>query len=564
VGALVLGLALSTPATTAGAEPRPTPEAASPALTNGSVPAASDRKPAPASVVPKLNWGSCGAGLEAFQCTTAQVPLDYDQPRGGTIAIALTRLPASDPSRRIGTLFTNPGGPGGSGVDFVQTGAQVLFPAEVRARFDILGFDPRGVARSTPATCFRTEEDEAAYGASALAFPVTKRQERRFDRESKALARSCAATSRVRFRHISTANVARDMNLLRRAVGDAKLNYAGYSYGTFLGATYAKIFPDRVRALVLDGTIDPREYSGRASRYRTIPVSRRIEQDRGGAQVFEEFLRRCRATGAERCSLAALGDPAAVARRTLDALKKRPAVLALPDGTSVTVDYQLAVSTTYSGLYSATVWSDLADFLAVLALGTGTSTVSQSASPAVAAMVRAAQDEDYASFGGSIGSTCVDVRTPARSVFPAAADRADRRFPDFGRYRAWIAYQCSYFKAEGLRDADAYTGPWRQTTSARVMVMGTRWDPATPNQNTRPYADLFRRASVTTLAGWGHTTLGQSRCVDSRVAAYLVRPGTKRADVTCATEVVPFAAPATTSARVAAREAVSVEAQQLR
>lgn len=564
VGTLVVGLALGAAAPTAGAAPRPTTAPTASTAASAASAAAPDRKPVPASVVPELRWEPCGKGLEAFQCATAQVPLDYDQPRGGTIRLALTRLPASDPGRRIGTLFTNPGGPGGSGVDFVQSGAPALYPAEVRARFDILGFDPRGVARSTPATCFATQEDETAYLGSTLAFPITAAQERRYDREAKALARSCAATSKVRFQHISTANVARDMDLLRRAVGDAKLSYAGYSYGTFLGATYTKLFPRKVRALVLDGTLDPREYSGTAPRYRNVPVGSRIEQDRGGDEVFEEFLRRCRAAGAERCSLAALGDPGVVARQTLDALKKRPVTLTLPDGTAVQVNYQAAVAATFSGLYSATMWSDVADLLTVLAAGTGTGAAVPAAPAAVAALIRTAQEEDYASIGGSIGSTCVDARTPARSVFPAAADRADRRFPDFGRYRAWVGYQCSYFEAEGLRDTDAYTGPWQQTTSARVMVLGTRWDPATPYKNIRPYADLFRRASVTTLAGWGQTTLGQSRCVDQRVAAYLLRPATKRANATCATQVMPFAAASTSGARVEAREAAAAEAQQLR
>src|SRR4051794_30705314 len=194
----------------------------------------------PGSVVPRLSWTSCGAGLEAFQCATAEVPTDYNQPSGAKTRIAVTRLPATDPARRIGTLFVNPGGPGGSGVSFVQQLGEVAYSADVRARFDLLGFDPRGVARSDPATCYPTAEQENAALAGTLVFPRTSAEERRFARDFRALALSCATTSPTRLRHISTANVARDLDLLRRAVGDPELNYVGYSYGTFLGATYAR------------------------------------------------------------------------------------------------------------------------------------------------------------------------------------------------------------------------------------------------------------------------------------------------------------------------------------
>jgi pimeloyl-ACP methyl ester carboxylesterase len=500
--------------------------------------------------VPRLTWASCGAGLEAFQCATALVPRDYDRPRGKLISIALTRLPATDQKRRIGSLFTNPGGPGGSGVDFVQQAGPYVYADAVRARFDIVGFDPRGVARSTPATCYDSPAEEQQATAGFLPFPLTRADRPRYDRESAQLARACAETSPQRFRHISTANVARDLDLLRRAVGDDKLSYAGYSYGTFLGATYAKLFPGRIRAMVLDGTIDPREYSGTSRALRTVPTGNRIEQDRGGAEVFEQFLTRCEAAGPQRCSLAALGDPAELSRGLLDALKQRPVQLSTPSG-PVTITYQLAVATAYSSLYSATQWSDLADLLSVLALATGQAqpiaASPRTLSASVAAMVEGARlrGQDYASFGGSIGSTCVDTVTPPRRVFAAAADAADRRFPDFGRYRTWVGYVCTYFRAEGIRDADAYTGPWRQTTRARVLVLGTRHDPATPYRNTRPYASLFPRASVLTLEGWGHTTLGQSGCVDDRVASYLLRPNRSRGDATCATQVLPFTTPGT-------------------
>ncbi|GAA1435804.1 hypothetical protein GCM10009616_33900 [Microlunatus lacustris] len=186
----------------------------------------------------------------------------------------------------------------------------MAYSPQVRARFDILGFDPRGVARSTPATCFATPAQESAWSTGALPYPVTPAEQRRFQPQSRTLAQSCADTSRQRFNHISTAD-----------------------------------------------------------RFRGLPVGTRIEQDRGGDEVFEEFLARCRAAGAQRCSLAALCEPATVARRVLDGLKSRPVEFALPDGSTLEITYQIAVATVYSNLYSPTNWAGLADLLAQLAVG---------------------------------------------------------------------------------------------------------------------------------------------------------------------------------------------------
>src|SRR5829696_3723436 len=175
------------------------------------------------AAVPKLHWGSCaaeGEGLEAFQCATAVVPLDYDKPKGKQITLALARLPASNPSRKIGSLFLNPGGPGASGVEFLVGAGPFLYSEEVRARFDLVGFDPRGIMRSTPLRCFDSFE-EAEATLPPFQFPYTRAEERTWIQSDRALARACAEHTGPILDHMSTANVARDMDLLRRAVGDA-------------------------------------------------------------------------------------------------------------------------------------------------------------------------------------------------------------------------------------------------------------------------------------------------------------------------------------------------------
>jgi len=204
--------------------------------------------------------GLAGLG-DGFDCATARVPLDYDEPTGRAIELALIRLPATDRARRIGSLFVNPGGPGNSGVQFVREAARATYPAEVRARFDIVGFDPRGVAASTPVRCFANDSDRQQFFADYNVLPVTGTELAAQVDKAVDLARRCQARVGWLLPHLSTANVARDLDLLRKAVGDTRLSYIGYSYGTYLGATYANLFPNRVRALALDANSDPPAYA---------------------------------------------------------------------------------------------------------------------------------------------------------------------------------------------------------------------------------------------------------------------------------------------------------------
>jgi pimeloyl-ACP methyl ester carboxylesterase len=493
----------------------------------------------PAQAAPAIDWGSCGddPALKPFQCATVEVPTDYDRPDGPTTTIALTRLPATDPTNRIGTLFTNPGGPGGPGVDFVQQNALYAYTPQVRARFDILGFDPRGVGRSDPATCFRTQAEEEAFFAGQPAFPVTREQERQATLDNLRLGLQCLTTSPGRFAHMSTANVARDMDLLRQAVGDEKLSYVGYSYGTYLGATYAKLFPGRIRALVLDGTMHPDWYAGSDGDRR--PLGARIRQGEGGSEVLAEFNRQCQAAGPDRCSLAKLGDPATVVEQTFQRLKTHPVKLVLPDGTTVTFGYADAVSLTFFSLYAPAGYPGLADLLSQLATAQPAKAPVRLAAGVLPAEVleQLRRGDDYASVGNGL-QPCVESRHTGRPLaYPRYADAEDRRAPHFGRFRTWVGQMCEFIP---LRDTDAYRGPWQQTTKDPVLVIGTRFDPATPYQATRPYADLFPAARMLTVDGWGHTTLGVSRCADALITRYLVDRVAPADNSTCAQDRKPF------------------------
>jgi pimeloyl-ACP methyl ester carboxylesterase len=500
--------------------------------------------------VPTLDWQPCGAGLESFLCATADVPTDYDHPNGPKTRLALTKLPASGPpAQRLGTLFTNPGGPGSSGVDFVQGAAAMIYAPEVLARYDVLGFDPRGVARSDPATCFETQAEEDASPLLQTIYPLPGAQEARYTVDALRLAVRCQTTSPRRFSTASTANVARDMDLLRQAVHDERLTYAGYSYGTYLGATYARLFPGRVGRFVLDGTVDPIAWSGTGTgdAAPTTPLGIRVRQGIGASETFGEFARLCREGGPQNCSLAAAGDPAVVVPAIFDRLAREPVTISMPDGTTAVITQQVAVATTYFGLYSPAVWPDLADLLAAL-------TAPVPSPPKVAAAVAStrsplgarARGEDYPSIGGALASLCVDT-APSRRVreYPALVDAADAEAPYFGRFRGWIGVPCEFW---ALQDPDAFHGPWQQRTHATVLVIGTRHDPATPYRQTKTYADLFPASRLLTLDGWGHTAIGKSACADAAVAAYLVAGDAPPDGAVCAPDAVPFTAQARTLA----------------
>lgn len=268
--------------------------AVAPALV-GAAPAGAQR-PQP-TTTPQIAWSDCADG---YQCATVGAPLDYDQPRGRQISLSLIKDPATDPANRIGTLFVNFGGPGASGVERLRARGrwEWLFSPELRARFDLVSWDTRGVGRSTAVRCFDTVAQQQEFFAPIPAFPVGAAQERSFYAAAEDLGRRCRDRNGDLLDHLSSADTARDLDLLRRAVGDSSMNYFGLSYGTYVGATYANLFPDRVRALVLDGALD---FVGNATGHGldglTKPIDTRQDVPRGIADTFDQFLRRCAAAG---------------------------------------------------------------------------------------------------------------------------------------------------------------------------------------------------------------------------------------------------------------------------
>ena len=493
---------------------------------------------------PSVSWSDCGDG---FQCATVPAPLDYDHPRGAQIALSLIRLPAADPAQRIGSLLINPGGPGGSGVDFVREAA-AYYPAAVREHFDLVGFDPRGIYRSSPLLCFDSL-DQAKASLPPFPYPRTPAEEQQQKAADARLAAACAAHGGAILDHMSSADAARDMDLLRRALGDRKLTYLGYSYGSLLGQNYANLFPHNFRALVIDGVVDPIAWStGRGAQAFTTPVGTRIGSADGAQKTLGEFFRLCDAAG-PHCAFsggaskrfAALGE----------SLKKNPVQVIDPGtGLPMTFTYNDLIGLTLGDLYQAVLWPDLASILAYLEskaapaaigvkLAANRARLGLTANPAPTATYYTNEVE------GSPGVACSDTLNPRSfAAWQQSADRNEREYGYFGRVWNWTWSPCRVWPSSAGQDR--YLGPWTTRTSAPVLVVGNYFDPATRYQGAVTASHLLPNSRLLTYAGWGHAAffIAFNTCINDNVANYLITGRTPAAGTVCQPEGSPFDQPA--------------------
>lgn len=484
-----------------------------------------------------LRWRGCHpeAGPN-FQCATVRVPLDHDRPRGRRISLALARLPAASPGARIGSIFLNPGGPGGSGVDFLLGAGPFLFGEEVRARFDLVGFDPRGIIRSSPLICFRSFEESLGV-FPPFAFPVTPDEEALVERLDGQLNSACQRRGGPIVDHMATADVARDLDLLREAVGDRRLSYAGYSYGSFLGVTYANLFPGRVRALVVDGILDPIAWTtGRGGEAATQPFSTRLRSDAGAQATLGEFFRLCDNAEAGSCAFA--GDAAQRFAALAERLRAAPVELTDPEtGETFPFTYPDLIGTALGAMYDSASWPDFAAFLAEVEAAASPSAVGTAL--AFAERSRGARRVPYPNFvEGFPGVACSDSVNPDdHSAWSVAGAEAEAQFGYFGRIWTWASSPCAVW--EGF-DEDRYLGPFNRRTANPVLVVGNRFDPATRYEGALIVHDLLPGSSLLTLEGWGHTSILLSLCADQVVSRYLLDGTTPAEGATCAQDVGPF------------------------
>lgn len=484
-------------ATPARAVPAP---GAGPVHTDTSARAAVAGTDLPGVRVPSLDWEPCGDGLE---CATAEVPLDYDRPQGRTVRLAVMRHPVADPSTRIGSLFVNPGGPGGSGLDFFRTappGALDIFSG-----FDLVTWDPRGIGESRPLVdCTSAAQD-------AVNEPITWMRPQTEDRaqlveEADRFVRGCLRRNPVVLPHLSTANTARDLDLLRAAVGDRRLSYIGLSHGTHIGATYSSLFPDRVRAMVADSPVDP---DGWVNHTRSTIRELASANQRGVLR----FLAACGAAG-DACAFGG-PDPQSRYEDLVDAANQAPVPApASASGTPVSGDDLLLLTTVE--VLAKSVWPRLATALAEAEAGD-------------ASLARDLLDGELGTSAGE------DV--PVGAFFTTTAQDWDvpervRTYLREGRHlygllpHQWwqgLEYTDVARARYPVDGDDEFRGPWTQPAAAApALVIGITHDARTPYRWAERYVDQLGNAGLLTYRADRHGALTDlSGCVIGHVIQYV-------------------------------------------
>ncbi|MGW6724386.1 alpha/beta hydrolase [Nocardia sp. NPDC055029] len=477
---------------------------------------------AEAASTPALQWSDCEDG---FSCTWARVPLDYHSPQGEQIELAVIKLPATDPGRRIGTLFVNFGGPGPSGVDRLRERARWpwLFSEELRARFDVVSWDPRSVSRSAPTSCFPSSDEQEAYFATFPGIPAGPGDEPEFFARSADIAARCGASAGPILAHASTTNTARDLELLRRAVGDAALTYHGISYGTQVGAVYANMFPGRVRAMALDGSLD---FQGNVDGHGAdLPLDTRQGVADAMAETFDAFLRDCSAAGPD-CAFSA-GDPKLKWIALAERARLAPIVV---DGTPWTYEQIVAAA---GSLARPDTYADLAILLQQL-FEAGTALL-----PAVTHDAVFAKEHPGNRIEAFYSIQCTDSTVPTDpAVYSRVGAVEDLRVPYFGRTAVFNATPCAFWPAH---DADRYTGPWNRETAAPILVLNSRYDPATPLRGAYAGAAQLSRAQVVVIEGAGHSSMYvASTCAERVKRDYLFTGRLPPQDLRCDIDRSPF------------------------
>ena len=455
----------------------------------------------------KIAWNSCDNG---WQCGNLKVPLNYADPAGQSIEIAVTRKPAANPSERIGSLLVNPGGPGGSGIQYAQSPG--IVSTNVQARFDLVGFDPRGVGQSTPAVNCVTDTQMDAF-LNTPPDPSGPTEINEIVNQSKFFAQQCEANSASLLPYVGTIYAARDMDVLRAVLGDSKLYYLGKSYGTYLGAVYAQEFPDKVGRVVLDGAIDP---------------SLTAEQmNLAQATAFDDELNQY-AQSCVKQSNCPLGSDAAAGVQHLktwvNGLDQHPIS---GDATRKLTAAQAMTGIAFA-MYSPSYWSDLTTALTNAYNGNGALLLS---------MADAYNDRVNGHYQGNeteanFAVNCVDHPDEAASLQQIEQELPtfEQAAPFFGEMIDWSSLPCAYWGAK----PDTTPQKIAAKGAAPILVVGTTQDPATPYAWAKSLASQLSSGHLLTMNGFGHTAymLGTS-CIDTAVDAYLINDTLPAAGTTC-------------------------------
>jgi pimeloyl-ACP methyl ester carboxylesterase len=449
----------------------------------------------------ELTWSSCVDDLAAaagLECAVLEVPVNPAKPSGPSTELALIRQTSTgSASERIGSLVINPGGPGGSGLEFL-TSAAAAFPAELTDAFDLVSFDPRGVASSSPVECLddAAAEDQLAGDLS----PDNEEELKQAVADQKQFLAACQANSAELLTHMSTADVAADLDQLRIALGDEKLTYLGFSYGTAIGAVYATLYPENSRALVLDGSVSPKSTSEEEA----------LAQAQGFENTLANFVKACNADTS--CALGP--DAAAEIAAVRSDLEQKPLQVGTPSGTrTLGVDlFDIGLAT---ALYDTSLWGTAAEAIRDINTGGGQLILSL-----VDRQLGRKPDGsfDNSSAAQSMVSCADSTERPTVEESQQAAERIQAAAPTFGQALGWATLSCLGWPM-APNPLPEITGRGAPT----VLVVGTLGDPATPYAWAEEMTAALESAVLLSYEGDGHTAfLRGGPCVDDAVVTYLV------------------------------------------
>jgi pimeloyl-ACP methyl ester carboxylesterase len=468
-----------------------------------------------------IEWQNCDTEIDgiiagrpgadrdlAFQCGTTDVPVSYDDPAGGTVQLFLVKATLAGQTNRIGSLLVNPGGPGQSASDAAIQSALTL-PTDVLARFDVVGLDPRGVGLSTPVECISDQQKDELFAADPRTTDAAA-LDTAFGRVD-AVAEGCADEYQEALGAFDTVDAARDMDLVRQSLGDRQLTYLGYSYGTTLGSTYAELFPDEVRALVLDGAVDPR-----ADQQQSAEA-----QAQAFESAYDAFAANC--TGLiGGCPVG--GDPRAFLNDLLAAAASAPIPSSRPGETRQATP-GLVLNGVRSALYQPSAWPQLAQSLATARNG-------DAAGILTLADTYTGRNDDgtYSNVvDANLAVSCADTEQAlTRAQVGGLVADWNATYPLFGADAALSLYTCSAW------DAPRTPLPARDAAgSAPILVVGTQGDPVTPLPGAVDLAEDLTSGVLLTWQGNGHTAYPKTDCVTAAVDAYLIDLVTPQDGLTC-------------------------------
>ena len=480
-------------------------------------------KPPATSAVPKgldefytqtVIWAPCETG--GLECALISAPIDYADPTGGATELALIRKQSTGTA--IGSLFINPGGPGGSGYDLIAQSVDFVASEDLQSNYDIVGWDPRGVGRSSPVTCLDSRQlDGYLYGVSSN--PVGS--DGWFDERAEAargFADACARNTGALLGHIDAASTARDLDLMRDLVGDVKLNYLGFSYGTVFGGQYAQLFPLNIGRMVLDGATDP-----------TLPQSEVfVTQMAGFESAFRAFLAYC--IEAEGCPFTGpLENAAAQASALFAGIEERR--LVATDGRTLTPG-TLGTAIAYP-LYDEGSWKTFIEMLAALEAGDA-----NLAFESADGYNGRSPDGTYASNATVVytAALCVDgVYSGDLAGTKATLAAIQVAAPITGKYLAysdWVVVDtaCQVWPVDPALEPGPVTG----TGADPILVLGTTNDPATPYAWGRALAAQLDSGVFVTRNGQGHTAYARgNECIDTTVDEFFVEGTVPARDPDC-------------------------------